>query len=670
MRMKREEERKMKVKTEMSKKKEKEEKSEKRKSVRENKATKSEKNKRGKKSIKSGKSKKEEKRKESLLVSHREVKRVLLAKRELLFFMSTNILLNASSPLIYLPIGVGALLEELKDVFSKCLMDLTLGATLLNGTAYRTNSEESKEIQKQVDQFMEKGWVRESMSDEPLDPQSRPRLKDVGNFLLKLGIEKYTPFPIWMIFWMNFMWISPNKDGEGDEWKTTFKTKFGLYEWLIMPFGLTNAPSTFIRLMNHVLRSLIGECVFVYFDDILIYSICVNDHFLHVRNVLEILGKESLYANLEKNFVFLGFFVGSHGVKVDEEKVKAILKWPTPKTMSEVRSFHGLASFYRSPLNEIIKKSVGFKLEETQERAFQVLKDKLTHLVILALPNFAKSFKLECDASNVSIWTIVLQEGNLIAYFSEKLKGSHLNYSTYDKKLYALVRALHVEFLKQFPYVIKHKKGKGNVVADALSRRHALLSMLETKLFGLESLKDMYGNDEDFGKVIALCANLANGGYFRYNGFLFKGKRLCVPKSSIRELLVKEVHEGDSMGHFRELKTYQFIHGLYAPLPIHTIPWVDISMNFVLGCLGQGRDSIFVVIDGFSKMTHFIHCYKVNACHVANLFFREVVKLHDLPKTIVLDRDSKFLGHFWRIQWSKFGTELLVSTTCHPQTNE
>ncbi|KAL9299045.1 putative nucleotidyltransferase, Ribonuclease H [Arabidopsis thaliana] len=147
--------------------------------------------------------------------------------------------------------------------------------------------------------------------------------------------------------------------------------------------------------MNHVLRAFIGIFVIVYFDDILVYSESLREHIEHLDSVLNVLRKEELYANLKKctfctdNLVFLGFVVSADGVKVDEEKVKAIRDWPSPKTVGEVRSFHGLAGFYRrffkdfstivAPLTEVMKKDVGFKWEKAQEEAFQSLKDKLTN---------------------------------------------------------------------------------------------------------------------------------------------------------------------------------------------------------------------------------------------------------------------------------------------------
>jgi len=140
---------------------------------------------------------------------------------------------------------------------------------------------------------------------------------------------------------------------------------------------------------------------------------------VHLKCVLEALRCEKLYANVEKcvfcmdHVIFLGFIVSSQGVQVDPEKVKLIQDWPTPKNISEIRNFHGLASFYRrfvrhfstlvAPLNEIVKKNVVFELGDQKEKAFTALLEKLTNALVLALANFAKSFKLECDAFGAGI---------------------------------------------------------------------------------------------------------------------------------------------------------------------------------------------------------------------------------------------------------------------------
>jgi hypothetical protein len=227
-----------------------------------------------------------------------------------------------------------------------------------------------------------------------------------------------------------------------------------------MPFGLTNAPSTFMRLMNHVLQAFIGKFVVVYFDDIMIYSKSFDEHLDHIHQVLAVLREEKLYGNIAKCtfctdcVVFLGFVVSTYSIQVDEEKVKAIKDWPTLVNVSQVRSFHGLASFYRrfvknfsilaAPLNNLTKKDVPFTWGHDEDQAFHTMKTKLCEAPLLQLPDFGKTFEIECDASGIGIGGVLLQEGKPIAYFSEKLNGPHMNYSVYDKELYALVRVLEV----------------------------------------------------------------------------------------------------------------------------------------------------------------------------------------------------------------------------------
>jgi hypothetical protein len=215
----------------------------------------------------------------------------------------------------------------------------------------------------------------------------------------------------------------------GDEWKTTFKTKFGLYEWLVRPFRLTNAPSTFMRLMNEVLCAFIGRFVVVYFDDILIYSKSLEDHLDHLRVVFNTLRDACLYGNLEKctfctnRVAFPGYVVTEQGIEVDPAKIEAIENWPQPKTVTQVRSFLGLAGFYRrfvndfgsiaAPLNELTNKDVPFVWGDAQQEAFIILKDKLTHALLLQLPDFNKMLELECDASGIGLGVCYYKRSNL-----------------------------------------------------------------------------------------------------------------------------------------------------------------------------------------------------------------------------------------------------------------
>ena len=652
-------------------------------------------------------------------------------------------------------------------------IDFMPGSILPNKPAYRMNPQETQEIQRQVDELLSKGLIRESLSPCAVPALLVPKKNGTMRMCVdsrainKITIKYRYPIPRLedLLDELHGATIFSKIDlrsgyyqiriSEGDEWKTAFKTKGGLYEWLVMPFGLSNAPSTFMRLMNQVLKPVIGKCVVVYFDDILVYSRSEEDHATHLHQVLQILAEEKLYGNLEKcqfftsQVMFLGYVVSAQGIHVDEEKIRAIREWPVPTSIQQVRSFHGLASFYRrfvrnfstiiTPMIEVIKGRT-FEWNGAAQAAFEEIKERLTSAPVLALPSFSKTFEVECDASGVGIGAVLTQETRPIAYFSEKLNETRKKYSTYDKEFYAIVRALEnwrhylvggefilhsdhealkyiqgqhklnprhakwVEYIQSFHFVIRHKAGKLNKGADALSRRHVLVSVLGTKVLGFEFIKDLYTQDEDFKELMEKSTPHAHGLFHQEAGFLFKGARLCVPKCGMRELLIREAHGGALAGHFGVEKTTSMLkehyywpkmskdvehivrrctvcqlakshvlpHGLYSPLPIPMAPWEDISLDFVLGLprTQRQKDAIMVVVDRFSKMAHFVPCHTTHdATQIANLYFKEIVRLHGIPKTMVSDRDTKFLSHFWLTLWRKMGTHLKFSTTCHPQTD-
>lgn len=196
----------------------------------------------------------------------------------------------------------------------------------------------------------------------------------------------------------------------------------GLFEWLVLPFGLSNAPSMFMRVMNQAIRPFIGCFVVVYFDDMLIFSLSLADHLIHLREVLLVLKLDQLFGAAKKcefgvdHVLFLGYIVSSQGLKVDPAKVSAIESWPVPRSITEVQSFHGLASFYRcfvpqfssimSPIIDCMK-ATQFSWSSAADQAFNAIKAKLTSAPVLILPNFNLAFELHCDASKSGIGAVL-----------------------------------------------------------------------------------------------------------------------------------------------------------------------------------------------------------------------------------------------------------------------
>ncbi|KAL2083807.1 hypothetical protein ACEWY4_021580 [Coilia grayii] len=251
---------------------------------------------------------------------------------------------------------------------------------------------------------------------------------------------------------------------EGDEWKTAFNTPSGHYEYLVLPFGLTNAPAVFQALVNDVLRDMLNKFVFVFLDDILIFSKSLPEHISHVRNVLQRLLENRLFVKAEKcefhrdTISFLGFIVSAGTLQMDSSKVRAVVEWPKPSTRKELQRFLGFANFYRrfirnystlaAPLTALTCSAVRFQWSSPAEEAFRTLKARFTSAPILMQPDPTKQFIVEVDASDVGVGAVLSQRSpedhkvHPCAFFSHRLSPAEGNYDIGDRELLAVKLAL------------------------------------------------------------------------------------------------------------------------------------------------------------------------------------------------------------------------------------
>ncbi|KAF8760957.1 hypothetical protein RHS01_00083 [Rhizoctonia solani] len=499
---------------------------------------------------------------------------------------------------------------------------------------------------------------------------------------------------------------------EGDEWKTAFRTKYGLFKYLVMPFGLTNAPAAFQHFMNDLFRDLINVTVVIYLDDILIFSENPKEHPSHVREVLSRLLKNQLFCKLSKchfhvtTVDYLGIVISPAGFSMDQKKIEAVTTWPTPKTKESPWSWGN-----------------------SEETAFKELKALVTQSPVLIHSNPELPYYLETNASGVAMGAILSQRGpdnwlHPIAYMSKSFSGAEANYNTHNKELLAIIKALeewrifleatdkrcrHARwriFLSDFNFEIHYCPGKQSGKPDALSRRSDYIDtppepevMLPSEVFANTSeeeleivteIRSKLREDPSLEPIIQFLTEDADNAppsiwkaYRDYDweeDLLWYQGKLVVPDSeTLKEQLLREFHDSPLAGHPGQQRTLELLSRNYwwPGMKSSAKEWVECCPT----CQANQQAHAPVItlkplevpptlIDSFSKFGHFIPTTKkVTSKGLADLFISHVWKLHGLPVKTISDRGTTFTGKFLRALYQRLGVKPSFSSAYHPESD-
>lgn len=514
---------------------------------------------------------------------------------------------------------------------------------------YPRNPAMQKIINDEIDRMLSEGVIRPSHS-----PYSSPMVlvrKPSGKFRLCLDMRRLNsasetdayPMPrinsileklreanyITTIDLKQGYWQVPLSDESKPLTAFTVPGK-GLFEFVVMPFGLHSAGATFQRLLDKVIGPELEPRAFAYLDDLIIVSKTFEEHLVLLRDVFERLRMAQLKLNPEKchfcrrELKYLGHVVSSNGIKTDPEKVRAITDFPTPKSVRTLRSFLGLASWYRRfvedfakltlPLTKLLRKNARWEWTETHERAFKELKGRLSSTPVLACPDYNKTFWLQVDASDGGLGAALTQRIDdkevVIAYASRLLSDGEKKFTVTEKECLALVWAVKkfrpylegykfiavtdhqalkwlmnlqepsgrlgrwILELQQYEFEIRYRKGALNKVADALSRNP--VSTINTQLVSRSPKLSTETKLDWYSRTMRYAQNkpnkckefvIRNGKLFR----CFSGKsgidktlelKKCVPEEE-RMTVLKENHDSETAGHLGIRKTIKRIQERY-----------------------------------------------------------------------------------------------------------
>ncbi|GJW75088.1 putative reverse transcriptase domain-containing protein [Tanacetum coccineum] len=564
-------------------------------------------------------------------------------------------------------------------------IDLIPSAAPVAQAPYRLAPSEMKELSEQLKELSDKGFIRPSSS-----PWGAPVLfvkKKDGSFrmcidyreLNKLTVKNRYPLPRIDDLFDQLQGSSVYskidlRSGyhqlrvrEEDILKTAFRTRYGHYEFQVMPFGLTNAPAVFMDLMNRVCKPYLDKFVIVFIDDILIYSKNKQEHEEHLKLILELLKKEELYAKFSKcefwipKVQFLGHVIDSQGLAGYYQRF--------------IKGFSKISK----PMTKLTQKKVKFEWGDKQETAFQLLKQKLCSAPILALPEGSEDFIVYCDASIKGLGDVLMQREKVIAYASRQLKIHEKNYKTHDLELGAVVFSL--KLWRHYLYGIKC-----TVFTDHKSLQHILnqkdgLNLPKQILDAqTEAQKPKNIKNEDVGGM--LLENSKDPKKFRTeklepraDGTLcFNGRSWLPCYGDLRTVIMHESHKSKYSIHPSSDKMYQDMKKLYwwpnmkADIATYVSKKSDVAK---LPKSSQSYDTIWVIVDRLTKSAIFVPMGETDPLEkLARMYLKEVVTRHEIPVSIICDRDSRFASNFWRSLQKALGTNWDMSTAYHPQTDE